>query len=615
MKIQLSILASACALVYPVLGQAQTAHGDSELDQVVVTATRQAVIASEALASVEVIGREDIAAAGNSSLVELLSARSGIQVVSNGGAGASSSIYIRGANSGHTLVLIDGMRIGSATNGAPSLETIPLALIDRVEILRGPASALYGSDAIGGVIQIFTRKGKEGFQPSVRVGFGTENSRSLEAAVAGGVDRLRYSLVVGEDRTDGINARPTSYAGRDQDDDGFRNNYVNGSLTVGFRERDEIGLSVFHTDGRSWYDAGKTYDSYLDKQTDTARVYMRNQITGDWASTVKVGYSADTSHDHSTATSTSEFDTAQTQFTWQNDVALAGGSLLAAYEYLEQNVSTTTAYAKTQRNTNSLVLGWGGQLGKHNVQFNVRHDDDSQFGGETTGSAAYGYQFLPEWRVHGSIGTAFKAPTFNDLYYPLACFGSYGCFGGNADLKPEESLNREFGLVWERGATSVRATYFNNRVKNLIDWSSGIADNVATATLEGVELGLTTMVYGYRLRANVDFLEAKDKDSGNYLGRRAKESASLAIDRSTGAWTWGMELTGQGRRFDTTASNTSAKRLAGYSLLNAYVHYALAPDWSVELRANNILDRDYELAQGYGTKGANAFVALRYALH
>ncbi|MBR0566770.1 TonB-dependent receptor [Azoarcus sp. L1K30] len=615
MKIQLSMLASACALVYPLIGQAQqTGHANAELDQVVVTATRQPVMASDALASVEVISRDEITKAGNTSLVELLSARSGIQVSATGGAGSNTSIFIRGANAGHTLVLIDGMRVGSVTNGAPTLETIPLALIDHVEILRGPASALYGSDAIGGVIQIFTRKGKEGYQPSLRVGVGSDNSRELEAAIAGGVDRLRYSLVAGQERTDGFNARPKSTAGSNRDDDGFRNDYMSGSLALGIGERDEVGVSVLHTDGRNWYDAGEAFDSSIKKQTDAASVHLRNQITRDWTSTLRLGYSADVSRISADGVSTSRFDTDQTQFSWQNDVALAGGSLLAAYEYLEQDVSTTADYAKTNRSSNSLVLGWGGQFGQHSVQFNARHDDDSQFGGKTTGSAAYGYQFHPEWRVHGSIGTAFKAPTFNDLYYPLECYPGFGCFGGNQDLKPEDAVNREIGLVWEHGVTVARATYFNNRVKNLIDWSTGIADNVATATLEGVELGVSTMVYGYRLRASVDFLEAKDKDSGDYLGRRAKESATFAIDRSMGAWTWGAELTGQGRRFDRT-TNTAANKLGGYALLNAYVHYAVARDWSMELRANNILDKDYERAQGYGTAGANAFVSLRYALH
>ena len=181
MKIRLSALVSACALAYPfVPAQAD----DAQLNHVVVTATRQPITADEALASEDVIDRDEIARAGNASLVQLLAGRPGVQVSSSGGPGANSSVYIRGANSGHTLLLIDGVRVGSATNGAPTLETIPLELIERIEILRGPASALYGSDAIGGVIQVFTRKGREGFQPSVRAGIGTDGARTLGATLS-----------------------------------------------------------------------------------------------------------------------------------------------------------------------------------------------------------------------------------------------------------------------------------------------------------------------------------------------------------------------------------------------------------------------------------------------
>lgn len=610
MTIRISVLAAACALAHPLLVQA---GDDPTLGTTVVTATRQPQSLSDALAEVDVIDRAEIdKAGGNTSLVQLLSARSGIQVTTNGGAGSNSSVFIRGTTSGHVLVLIDGMRVGSATSGSPTLEMIPLALIDRVEILRGPASALYGSDAIGGVIQIFTRKGEEGLHPTFSIGAGTDDARSLSAGLSGGVDRLRYSLSAGHDRTDGINAKPLSTRGRDGDDDGFRNDYFSGAVSLGFRERDEVGLNVFHSDGRNWYDAGRAYDSYLDKRTDSAGVHMRNQLTQDWASTVRVGYSADTSRTRSTATSVSDFNTYQSQFTWQNDVALAGGSLLAAYEFLEQNVATATAYSKTNRIVNSVLLGWGGEFGKHHVQVNARRDQNSQYGGKTTGSAAYGYQFAPEWRVHGSIGTAFKAPSFNDLYYPLDCDPVYGCFGGNPDLKPEEALNREVGISWERKDFSFRATYFNNRVKNLIDWSTGIASNVATAELEGVELGMTASVYGYRLRASLDFLDAKDKDSGDDLGRRARESGSFGIERDIGDWTLGAEVVGQGRRYDKVP-NVASGRMGGYALLNAYAQYALARDWRIDVRANNVLDKDYELAKGYGTPGINAFVSLRYA--
>ena len=177
-----------------------------------------------------------------------------------------------------------------------------------------------------------------------------------------------------------------------------------------------------------------------------------------------------------------------------------------------------------------------------------------------------------------------------------------------------EALNREVGVAWERGNVSVGLTYFNNRAKNLIDWSSGIASNVGTANIQGVEASLATLLAGYRVRASVDLLDAEDKQTGDELGRRASVGGSLGIERASGAWVWGMEWNGQGRRYDRIPNN-AASRLDGYGLLNAYVHYAVAPDWSVELRANNLFDKDHELAQNYGTQGANAFIAVRYAMH
>ena len=230
MKIRLSALVSACALACSV---APTVHAaDAQLGHVVVTATRQPISADAALASVDVIERDEIARAGHSSLLGLLSSRPGVQMARNGGPGSSGSIFIRGANSGHTLVLVDGVRIGSATSGSPVLETIPLELIERIEILRGPGSALYGADALGGVIQVFTRKGREGFQPSVRVGAGTDGAREASATIAGGNERLRYSLTAGHERGDGFNARPNSVTAADADDDGFRGDYLGASLVL-----------------------------------------------------------------------------------------------------------------------------------------------------------------------------------------------------------------------------------------------------------------------------------------------------------------------------------------------------------------------------------------------
>ncbi len=611
MKIRLSALVSACALAFPfVPAQAD----DAQLGHVVVTATRQPISADEALASVDVIDRDEIARAGHSGLLGLLASRPGVQMARNGGPGSSGSVFIRGANSGHTLLLVDGVRVGSATSGSPVLETIPLEIIERIEILRGPASALYGADALGGVIQVFTRKGREGFQPSARVGVGSDGAREASATLAGGDERLRYSVTAGHERSDGFNARLPAKTVEDRDDDGFRNDYLSASATLDLGGNDELGASVLYSDMRNWFDAAESFDSFLDKRAESYGLHLRKQHTAEWTSTLRFGHSVDALENQSSATMASRFDTTQRQLSWQHDVALGGGSLMAAYEFLQQRVQTTADYEKTRRHINAFLLGWGGEFDRHNVQFNARHDRHSQFGSKTTGSAAYGYRLTPEWRAHASIGTAFKAPTFNDLYFPIECYGAWGCFGGNPELEPEEALNREIGLAWERNGFSVDLTYFNNRIKNLIDWSSGIAANVGRADIQGVEASLSALLGDYRLRASIDLLDAEDEDTGDQLGRRARVGGALAVERVAGAWTWGVEWNGQGRRYDRVP-NAASGQMSGYGLVDAYVHYALARDWSVELRANNLLDKDYELAKGFGTQGTNAFVALRYAMH
>ncbi len=604
MKHRLTIAAVAVAAAFPIQISAASAQ-DTVGETIVVTATRQKQRASDLMASVEIIDREMIERSGHSTLPELLSGLTGLRVVTNGGAGSSASVFIRGAESRHTLLLIDGMRVGSATSGQPTIEMIPLALIDRIEILRGPSSVLYGSEAIGGVIQIFTRRGEVGLYPEAFAGYGTYNTRAANAAVRGGSERLRYSVAAGHDATDGFNAKPDPATfGANPDKDGFRNNYLSASATLGFREHDELGANVIYSEGRNWYDTNPTFNSFLDKSVSSSAVQMVNRIASGWDSTVRVSYSIDRVRDRPTANSRSHLETAQTQFVWQHDVRTAAGTLMAAYEFLDQRVDTTAVFARTERRVHAALLGWTAQFDAHRLQANVRHDNNSQFGDKTTVLVGYGYAISPEWRVQGSIGTAFNAPTFNQLYFPDVVF-----FRGNPDLKPEEALNREVGVHWEGQSDSIGLTYFNNRVRNLIA-GFPLPENLNRAKLEGVEFSYSGSVLGYRVKAGFDLLDARNVGSGKRLTRRADQAGFAKIDRTSGAWTWGADWNGEGRRFED-ASNTI--RLGGYGVLNAFVHYAVARDWRVEVRANNLLDKQYELARGFATAGANAFVGVRYA--
>lgn len=578
---------------------------------VVVTATRQQQRANELLADVSIINHNDIEQAGQSTLAELLARQPGIQSSSNGGPGKVSSLFIRGANSNQTVVLIDGVRIGSATVGTPALEQIPLSQIDRIEILRGPGSALYGADAIGGVIQIFTKRGQGEPAFDAFAGAGSFNTRDLSAGVSGGSDAWSYSLHGSNYTTDGIKAidskakQPYSFD-PSRATDGFRNASASGSLSFRPVVGHEVGGTLLQTTGRNWYESGPNFDSRADVAQSVLNLYSRNRLADMWNSTVRVSQSIDDSTDYNPYSPTgAKFKTTQEQFAWQNDVRVPVGSLMVALESLNQKALSQGSFDRT-RSIDSALVGWSGHLGDHRLQANLRRDDNSQFGGKTTAYAGYGYQITEALRAQVSAGSAFRAPTFNELYYPGF---------GYAGLKPENARNKEAGLVWEKGNRRAGITIFDNRVSDLIvtvcDASYKCQPaNVAKAKLQGATLSYAGKVYGFDFDSSLDLLDARNADTHQRLPRRADQQASLRISRPFRQWTVGTEWQGVGDRYD---SATETRHMGGYGLLNVFTRYAVSKDLSVEARANNLGDKKYETAWGYGTSGTNLFVGLRYS--
>lgn len=574
---------------------------------VVVTATRQHQRANELLADVSILSREDIEQAGQSTLNELLARQPGIQSGSNGGPGKASGLFIRGANSNQTVVLIDGVRIGSATVGTPALEQIPLSQVERIEILRGPGSALYGADAIGGVIQIFTKRGQGQSRLDAFAGAGSYNTRDLSAGMSGGSDVWSYSLRGSNYSTDGIKAiadqakQPYSFD-PSRPADGFRNASVAGSLAFRPAVGHEIGGTLLQTTGRNWYESGPNFDSRADVAQSVLNLYSRNRLADIWTSTVRVGQSIDDSTSYAPYSPTgTRIKTTQEQFAWQNDVRVAVGSLMVALESLNQKALYQGTFDRT-RSIDSTLVGWSGRLGDHRLQANLRRDENSQYGGKTTAYAGYGYQITEALRAQVSTGSAFRAPTFNDLYYP-----GYS----NDKLKPENALNREAGLVWEQGSRRAGVTIFDNRVSELIVLDANYQPvNVGRAKLQGATLSYAGKVVGFDFDGSLDLLTARNADTNQRLPRRADHQASLRMSRPIGQWTIGAEWQGVGDRYDST---TETRHMGGYSLLNAFTRYAVSRDLSVEARANNLGDKKYETAWGYGTPGANLFVGLRYS--
>ncbi len=594
----LTLTALSCI---PLIAIADDAPDQAEI---VVTATRQQQRANELLSDVTVLERQAIEQAGHSSLIEVLAAQPGIQTGTTGGAGAGGSLYIRGTSAGHALVLVDGVRIGSATAGAAALENIPASQIERIEILRGPASAVYGSDAIGGVVQIFTRRGQGTPHADALIGLGSRSTQQAQAGVSGANEQLRFSLRAGYEHTNGIDQLSNPH-----DRDAFRQTHASGRLALTLPKQGELSASFLTARGLSHYDAGVPLDSRLRKRGDVAGVRWRQPLAEAWTSTLEAG----TSLDDLTAIDSgfdSQVRTRRKQYAWLNDIKLPVGQALLGIERVEEAVSNSvTTYSEDRRRTNSLLAGWNGHFGAHRLQASLRQDSSTQFGRQRTGSLAYGYQFNDAWRAHASAGTAFKAPTFNDLYFPLACIPPWGCFGGNPDLRPEKARNHEIGLDWETENRRASLVVYDNRVKDLIVWAMQ-PFNVGTALLRGATLSYGWTQGDWEGGASYDWLRARDADTGEQLVRRARQQFAAHVARRIGDWRLGAEWLVVGSRPDTDAGRRV--RLGGYGLVNAFVHYQFQRDWRLELRGNNLGDKHYRQAAHFNTPGASAFIALRY---
>lgn len=586
-------------------------------DEIVVTASRIPQPIQNLVADISVISAEDIRAAGQSSLAELLQTQPGVEISSSGGPGTTTSVYLRGANAGHTLVLVDGMRLGSATTGATALENIPLDQIDHIEILRGPASHLYGSDAIGGVIQIFTKSGQGAPKANFSAGFGSFNTRSLSGGYGGEIGNTRFSLQAGQTETDGISAYANGnpgYVNQNRDKDGYRNTSLALKLAQTVAVGHEIGVNGFVSFGRSHYD-GNTYapdytpvyttDFYHDQTLSTFDIYSKNRINDRWESLLRIGTGSD--HDKEYGGEKDVFNTDQNQLLWQNDIAAGPGTAILGVERVEQKVSGTSAYTVPSRAIQSYFAGYQARMGNHSIQLNLRDDDNSQFGRHDTGYFGYGYQMSSQWRVGASAGTAFKAPTFNELYWPGL---------GNPGLRPEQSRNKEVSLHYDQDVRHFSAVYFDNQVTNLIAWAPVSPDsfiwapaNVNQASLRGATFSGASMIGRFHLDANLTLQNPEDGATGKVLINRAREHGALKISRSVGDWDVGGELIFSGERY-ADAENTL--KMGGYGLLNLTASRALDKDWSLQARVNNLLDKSYELVQGFSTPGVNLFVGVRY---
>jgi vitamin B12 transporter len=591
------------------------AFAGSSIDTVVVTATRSPQRAEALVADTTVISADEIDRSGAGSVADILRRQRGIEIASNGGPGASTSVYLRGANSNQVVVLVDGVRIGSSTTGAASWNAIPVTAIDHIEIVYGPLSSLYGADAIGGVVQIFTRKSEGKPQVSASAGGGTYSTRQYDAGVhgsTGGGHSITYSLGGSHERSDGFSATRPGAFGYNPDKDGYHRNSVNGRLALRLADGHEIGAQLLQSRLHAQYDSGSSsYDTHNTQAIDSYAVFLNDRFLPNWQSSVQAARSFDKlgSFTSAAASGASHINTRQDEFTWQNTLALGQDTLQLLYGHRKEDVLSSSSAALTRsRITNSYAASYETKRGSHLLDLSARNDR-SQYGAKTTGAAGYGYNFSKELRATASIGTSFRAPTFNELYYP-----GYGL----PTNKPERGRNAEAGLRYQLGDMQLQANYYHDRLTDMIvtaipcpSGTGSCAYNVDHALLEGLTLGAETRLGDLNLRGSADLQDPRDETTGKQLARRARRHASFAAGYNLGQLETGIELQASGKRFDDAAN---LKRLGGYGLLNLYGSWQFTREVSLLVRVDNLADQRYELARNYGTAGRTMFAALRYGI-
>jgi vitamin B12 transporter len=591
-------------LAVPAFAQSRS---PTSLPDMVVTATRTGQPLSDLVADVSILDREAIERSGAMAVPDLLARLPGVEFARNGGPGSSSSVFVRGAESRFTAVYVDGVRVDSQATGGAVWEQIPLSQIDRIEVLRGPAAAVYGSDALAGVIQLFTRKGEGGFAPYAGAGAGTHGTHRAEAGFSGAQGDFDYSLGLSHERSDGFNSRPVS--GQNPDVDGFERSSANARIGLKLDGSHRLEATVLGSELESQYDSGLTNDDRNFHRLQTAGLSWQARWSDTYSTRLQV------SESHSRYVSRPNYYETRTtlrNYLLQNEWRKGGHTATAAIERREDGLRNPATLFATElargRSQDALALGWGWRSGIHTVQANLRHDDDSEFGGKGTGSLAYGLGLAPGWRATASVGTAFRAPT---LYQR---FSEYGV----ATLRPESSRNLELGLRYERDGRQLGLVAYRSRVRDLISFAGagpclsafGCYANTARAAYEGVTLTGGLRLGDVNLQASLDLQDPRDLDTDRRLARRAREHASFAADWRVGAWLLGSEILLSGMRYDDTANSV---RLDGYGVLNLSASMQFARDWTLHARVDNVGDKGYVLANTYATAGRTLSVFLKWA--
>lgn len=581
-------------MLVALLGAADVARAQvTDQPEIVVTASAMPQTVDAALASVSVIDRAEIEASGAPDVYALLRLEPGVNIVRSGGPGTQTTVFLRGTNSNHVLVLIDGVRVASLNTGAFAWEQLPLDAVERIEIVRGPRATVWGSDAIGGVIQIFTRK-LEGAAVAVR--YGSHDDATGSFGFGHWNDQGEgFSIHAGIRHADGISAQNLTGFSFHPDDDGLRNRNlsVRGAVKVSTQR---LSASGFFSDSVVEFDQGVSHNI-----EQAVGVDLQGELAPGWGHRLSFGSARE---DLSTPAFSNRFRSHRKSLAWRHHIKLGPHQQLTAGAELVHergaNIDTSsgTNIFDGERDNRALFLGWFGQRERIDWELSARHDDNDVFGAASTGSAALGVRMTPDLRLVASWGQGFRAPNLNEQFSPG--FGGY--YAGNSALEPERSHSSELALEWNpTSELHMRLSHYRTEIDQLISFTRGElfqAENIAHARINGTEASLDWHNAVWSVQANATWQDPRNLDSDTPLLRRPRQKASVVLSRALGERSSaGLEWSAVGARPELGGP------LPGYTLVHARFNLELGQHTRVNLRVNNLLDRNYTELRGFNTLG------------
>jgi vitamin B12 transporter len=582
-----------------------------DLHETIITANRTTTALDTTVAATTVITRQQIQAMQARSVEDLLRGVDGLHIGNSGGPGKLTSFFVRGAEPEHLLVLVDGVRIGSATAGTAALQNIPVESIDRIEFVRGPRSSLYGSEAVGGVLQIFTRRGGDGLQPEVSLSGGSFDTRQASASLSGGDEQAWFSVQGSAQSTDGFDScygSSTLFAGcftEEPDRDGYRYRSLGVRAGAKVGRGTQVEANLLRAPSRVEYDGSFTNRSKLLQQV--AGVGVTQTFSEGNQLALRAGRSWDRSDDFLGDDFMGDFNTRRDSLGLQWDWQFARGQIVTVgAEYVNDAVSGTTDFDEDERDNKALFLQYVGDHGPWRTELSWRGDDNQQFGEHDTMSAALGYAVSEALQFVAQYGTAFRAPSFNELYYPDF---------SNPLLEPERSRSIELAAKGRVAGARWRVSLFSTRIRDLVGFDDFfLPANVDAARIRGVEASALIPWGAWVIDAGTTLLDAENRsggaEEGNRLMRRPRFSGHLDLARRVGEFELGARLVAEGARYDNS-SNT--RRVEGFTTLDLRAEYAFSPEWRVQARAANVLDEDYETVAFYNQPGRAFYLTLRYS--